>query len=356
MRSRLAPRALNLADMNNLINTEAELEDRLSRPSDADIASVKKLEGDILILGAGGKMGPSLARLARRAVESGGVSKRVIAVARFTDQSLTSTLRADGIEVIAADLLEPGALPKLPEVANVIFMAARKFGTSGAEYLTWAMNTYLPGLVAERYRDSRIVSFSTGNVYPLRRIAQGGATEDTRPAPVGEYAQSALGRERMFEYGSNRWGTKSAILRLNYANDLRYGVLVDIGRAVYERRPVNVRMGLVNVIWQGDANSVCLRSFAHCQSPPQVINLTGPETLAVRAIAEEFAKRFGEEPQFDGEEADTALISDARLCSNLFGHPSVTVQQLIEWTANWIKVGGSILNKPTHFEVRDGKF
>jgi nucleoside-diphosphate-sugar epimerase len=356
MHSHLAPRALNLADMNNLINTEAELEDRLSRPSDADIASVKKLEGDILILGAGGKMGPSLARLARRAVESAGVSKRVIAVARFTDQSLTSTLRADGIEVIAADLLEPGALPKLPEVANVIFMAARKFGTSGAEYLTWAMNTYLPGLVAERYRDSRIVSFSTGNVYPLRRIAQGGATEDTRPAPVGEYAQSALGRERMFEYGSNRWGTKSAILRLNYANDLRYGVLVDIGRAVYERRPVNVRMGLVNVIWQGDANSVCLRSFAHCQSPPQVINLTGPETLAVRAIAEEFAKRFGEEAQFDGEEADTALISDARLCSHLFGHPWVTVQQLIEWTANWIKVGGSILNKPTHFEVRDGKF
>ena len=343
--------------MNELIQTEAELEERLSRPSDADIASVKSLEGDILVLGAGGKMGPSLARLARRAVESAGLKKRVIAVARFTDQSLTSKLRADGIEVIASDLLEPGALGELPDVANVVFMAARKFGTSGAEYLTWALNTYLPGLVAERYRNSRIVAFSTGNVYPLRRIAQGGATESsTPPAPVGEYAQSALGRERMFEYGSNRWGTKAAILRLNYANDLRYGVLVDIGRAVYEGRPVNVRMGLVNVIWQGDANSVCLRAFAHCQSPPLVINLTGPETLGVRAIAEEFGKHFGQEPRFDGEESDTALISDARLCSHLFGHPSVAVQQLIEWTANWIKVGGAVLNKPTHFEVRDGKF
>jgi len=356
MLSRMALRVLNWADMNDLIHTEAELEERLSRPSDADIAAVKSLEGDILILGAGGKMGPSLAGLARRAVESAGVSKRVIAVARFTDHGLVSKLRADGIEVIPSDLVEPGALRELPDVENVIFMAARKFGTSGSEYLTWALNTYLPGLVAERYRHSRIVSFSTGNVYPLRPIAQGGATEDTRPAPVGEYAQSALGRERMFEYGSYRWGTKSAILRLNYANDLRYGVLVDIGRAVYEGRPVNVRMGLVNVIWQGDANSVCLRSFAHCQSPPLVVNLTGPETLSARAIAEEFGKHFGEEPRLDGEEADTALISDARLCSHLFGYPSVTVQQLIEWTANWIRAGGSMLNKPTHFEVRDGKF
>lgn len=356
MRSITALPDSNLADMNNLIQTETELEERLSRPSEADIAAVKSLDGDILILGAGGKMGPSLARLARRAVERAGLSKRVLAVARFTDQGLTAKLRADGIEVIASDLLEPNALAQLPAVPNVIFMAARKFGTSGAEYLTWALNTYLPGLVAERYRASRIVSFSTGNVYPLRRIAQGGASEDTRPAPVGEYAQSALGRERMFEYGSHRWGTKSAILRLNYANDLRYGVLIDIGRAVYEGRPVNVRMGLVNVIWQGDANSVCLRSFAHCESPPRVINLTGPETLSVRSIAEEFGRHFGEEPRFDGEEADTALISDSRLCSQLFGYPDVTAQQLIEWSATWIKQGGSVLNKPTHFEVRDGTF
>jgi dTDP-4-dehydrorhamnose reductase len=342
--------------MKDLIHTEAELEERLSRPSEADISAVSKLGGDILILGAGGKMGPSLARLACRAAAASGVKKRVIAVARFTDQSLTSKLRTDGIEVISSDLLEPHALAELPDVENVIFMAARKFGTSGAEHLTWALNTYLPGLVAERYRHSRIVSFSTGNVYPLRKIAQGGATENTPAAPVGEYAQSALGRERMFEYGSSRWGTKCALLRLNYANDLRYGVLVDIGRAVYEGKPVSVRMGLVNVIWQGDANSVCLRSFAHCQSPPRIINLTGPETLSVRSIAEEFGRHFGEQPQFDGEESDTALISDARVCSQLFGYPSVTAHELIKWSANWIKIGGSILNKPTHFEVRDGKF
>ncbi len=246
------------------LDSEEELEERLSRPSEADVTAMAALDGDILILGAGGKMGPSLARLALRAARESGIHRRVIAVARFTNGHLADQLRSQGVETIAADLLEPGVLARLPDAANVIFMAARKFGTRGSEYLTWALNTYLPGLAAERYRASRIVAFSTGNVYPLMPVEEGGATEQTAVSPVGEYAQSALGRERMFEYASDRWQTPVTILRLNYAIDLRYGVLLDIATAVYERRPVNLSMGFVNVIWQGDANSMCLRSFAYC--------------------------------------------------------------------------------------------
>jgi nucleoside-diphosphate-sugar epimerase len=335
-----------------LISNEQQLEDQLSRPSEADIASLAELEGGILILGAAGKMGPSLARLARRAAPR----KSIIAVARFTNAEMQGQLAAQGIETIKADLLEPGALSSLPDILNVIFMAARKFGTTGAEYLTWAMNTYLPGLVAERYRNSRIVVFSTGNVYPLVPVNQGGATESTSVAPVGEYAQSALGRERMFEYGSSQWGTPVTILRLNYAIDLRYGVLLDIALAVFEKRRVNPSMGSVNVIWQGDANSIALRALSRCQSPPLVLNVTGPETLSVRYIAHEFAKRFNTEPVFAAEESGTALLSNAGRTHALFGYPSVTVQQMIDWTAEWILGGGPILGKPTHFQVRDGRF
>ena len=338
------------------ITTDAELEEFLSRPSDADAASMAQLEGDLLILGAGGKMGPSLVRRARRAAEKAGVRKRIVAVARFSERNLRENLEADGIETLVSDLLEPGALAKLPDFPNVIFMAARKFGTSGSEDLTWAMNTFLPGLVAERYRASRVVAFSTGNVYPLRHAAEGGAVESTSVAPESEYAQSALGRERMFEYGSRQWSTAVTILRLNYAIDLRYGVLLDIGTAVFEKHPVDLRMALVNVIWQGDANSVCLRSFAHCQSPPLFLNLTGPETLSVRYIAEEFGRRFNLQPTFSSAELPTSLLSNAAKAHQLFGYPAVTVSEMIDWTAAWISAGGSRLNKPTHFQVRDGKF
>lgn len=338
------------------IHTEEDLEERLSRPTEADSAALAAMEGDLLILGAGGKMGPSLARLARRSAEKAGTSKRIIAVARFTNRNLIAQLESSGIETISRDLLDPGALAELPGAPNVIFMAARKFGTTGAEYLTWAMNTYLPGLVAERYRESRIVTFSTGNVYGLSPVEHGGAIEYTSVAPDGEYAQSALGRERMFEYVSHTWGTPVAILRLNYAIDLRYGVLLDIGNAVFERRPVDLRMGLVNVIWQGDANSVCLRSFSLCSSPPAILNVTGPETLSVRYIAQQFAKLFGIEPVFTGEEAGSALLSNAAKAHQLFGYPSVTPVEMIEWTANWIGRGGATLGKPTQFSVRDGKF
>jgi nucleoside-diphosphate-sugar epimerase len=333
-----------------------ELEELLSRPLAADVAAMKSLDGDLLVLGAGGKMGPSLVLRALRAVRESGKKTRVIAVARFTEAGLAKRLESNGVEIISCDLLDRNALASLPDAPNVIFMAARKFGTTGEAHLTWAMNTWLPGLVAERYCQSRIVAFSTGNVYPLMPIAQGGSTETTPLLPVGEYGQSALGRERMFEYASDRWGTRVCLLRLNYAIDLRYGVLVDIARAVFERRPVDLHMGLVNVIWQGDANSYCLRAFEHCQSPPCVLNITGPETLSVESIAREFAERFAIDPIFTGEPAPTALLSHAAKAHRLFGYPSVTAGQMIDWIASWIAGGGATHNKPTHFQVRDGKF
>jgi nucleoside-diphosphate-sugar epimerase len=339
-----------------MINTIEELEDWLSRPNAADVAAMAALSGDILILGAAGKMGPSLARLTKRSILDAGVNKRVIAVARFSDPQVRCDLESSGIETITCDLLEPGAMAQLPDVENVVFMAARKFGTSGSEHLTWAMNTFLPGLVAERYRASRIVAFSTGNVYGLQPVSAGGATESTPLAPVGEYAQSALGRERMFEYGSSLWKTKTVLLRLNYAVELRYGVLVDIALAVFHREPVNLQMGYVNVVWQRDANSACLRSLAHSESPPLVLNITGPERLSVRDIAEEFGQRFGITPAFTSQESDVAILSNAARATALFGPPTVSHHQLMNWIANWISRRQPLLNKPTHFEVRDGKF
>src|SRR5438552_7580149 len=334
----------------------AELEERLSRPKAADVSAMAGLDGDLLILGAGGKMGPSLAVLARRAADQARIKKRIIVVSRFSDDNLRDQLSSQNIETIACDLLEPGALAKLPDIKNVIFMAARKFGTTGSAHPTWAMNTYLPGLVAERYRDSRIVTFSTGNVYPLQAVRQGGAVESTAVDPQGEYAQSALGRERMFEYGSHRWGTPVAILRLNYAVELRYGVLADIGQSVFERRPIDLRMGFVNVIWQGDANSACLRALAHCQSSLLIWNLTGPETLSVRDIAEEFGQHFNINPIFEFEESPNALLSNAAKAHALFGCPEVKPSQVVKWIADWIRNDGAMLNKPTHFAKRDGNF
>jgi nucleoside-diphosphate-sugar epimerase len=334
----------------------AELEERLSRPTAADVAWAGSLEGDLLILGAGGKMGPSLARLAKRSTAEAGCKTRVIAVARFSDAHLPALLEADGIETIRCDMLEPGALARLPDTPNVIFMAARKFGTSGSEHLTWAMNTYLPGLVAERHRDSKIVAFSTGNIYGLGPVAARGSTESSPVNAAGEYAQSALGRERMFEYGSDRYGTRVTIVRLNYAVEMRYGVLADIGRAVFEKRPVDLRMGFVNVIWQRDANSVALRSLSLCGCPPVVLNVTGPEILSTRTIAEGFGERFGVAPLFSGEEGSQALLNNASKSHALFGLPTSSPEELMDWIGEWITSGGSQLNKPTHFEVQDGKF
>lgn len=339
-----------------MIRTEEELEDRLSQPTPEDVSAMRDAAGDLMILGVSGKMGPSLARRAARAAGAAGVRMRIMGAARFSDAGAEGELQKHGVETYRADLLNDAELARLPDAPNVIFMAGRKFGSTGAESLTWAMNTVVPARVAERYRESRIVAFSSGNVYPLVPVVSGGAREATAPAPVGEYAQSVLGRERIFEHFSAQYGTQVCILRLNYAIDLRYGVLLDIGTQVYEDRHVDVRMGAVNVIWQGDANSVALRCLAHCQSPPMVLNLTGPETLSVSAVASRFGELFGKQPILEGTEASTALLNNAGLCHSRFGYPSVTADQMIQWTADWIAHEGRRLGKPTHFQTRDGKF
>ena len=339
-----------------IITDEHQLEDILSKPSEADKKAVGSLDGDLLILGAGGKMGPSLARRAVRAARDAGSDKRVIAVSRFSDKHAREQIEASGVETISADLLTPGELDRLPDAPNVIYMAARKFGSTGDEALTWAMNSWLPGLVAERYKEAKIVAFSSGNIYPFVPVASGGASEDTPVGPVGEYAQSVLARERIFEYFSRLYGTRVVMLRLNYAVELRYGVLVDIGKKVFDRQPIDVTMGHVNIIWQGDANSVCLRSFAMCHAPPVCLNITGPETLSVSGVARLFGLQFGIEPEFTGTESETALLNNASRCHARFGAPEVSVEQMIEWIAHWIKAGGQSHGKPTHFEARDGKF
>ena len=342
--------------MPDWIQSEAELEDRLSTPSEEDVAFFRDLEGDLIIIGVAGKMGPSLARRAARAARACGVPRRIIGVSRFSTPSAELFLQQAGVETLRTDLLDSGAVAALPDSRNVIFMAGRKFGSTGAESLTWAMNAYMPALIAERYRHSRIVAFSSGNVYPLVPVDSGGATEETPTAPVGEYAQSVLARERILEHFSRRHEIPVILLRLNYAIDLRYGVLLDIGSKVFEGRSVDVTMGAVNVIWQGDANSVALRSLAHGQSPPFILNLTGLETLSIRALAHRFGNIFGKAPVLDGQESATALLNNASQCQRMFGAPAVTVEQMIDWTAQWIMSEGPTLNKPTHFESRDGKY
>lgn len=339
-----------------MIASEQELEELLSRPTAADVEYLSKLEGDIILLGAGGKMGPTLARRAKRASDDGGVKRRVIAVSRYTNDSVKERLGQWGVEAISADLLDREQLALLPDVPNVIYMAARKFGSSDSAYLTWGMNAWLPGIVAERYRQARIVAMSSGNIYPLLPLSSGGATESTQLEPVGEYGQSVLARERLFEFFSLRYGTPVVNIRLNYAVEMRYGVLVDIGQVVFERRPVDVSMGNVNVIWQGDANSVILRSFGLCSSPAAALNLTGPETLSVRSIALRFGQIFGVDPTFAGQEAQSALLNNASRCQRLFGYPTVTPDEMIEWIAQWIGMGGVTHGKPTKFGVRDGRF
>lgn len=333
---------------------EQALEDALSTPDDALVADLTRVPGDIIVLGAAGKMGPSLCRLAQR---SGG-DRRIIAVARFSDQSIKEQLERDGISTITADLLDREAVAALPDAPNVIFMAGRKFGSSGAEHLTWAMNALCPALVAERYRHSRIVAFSTGCVYPFWPVdAAAGPTEDVPPTPPpGDYAWSCVARERMFEHMSVVHETAGRLFRLNYAIDMRYGVLHDIATKVFHDEPVDVSMGHVTVFWQRDANAWALRSLAHATSPTTPINATGASVVAVRDLANAFADRFGKPVTITGTEAKTAWLNDAGMAHRLFGTPSVTLDDMIDWTADWISSGRKSLSKPTHFEARDGKY
>ncbi|MBS1735465.1 MAG: epimerase [Bacteroidetes bacterium] len=329
---------------------------KLLDPSEDLIADISKLDGDILILGAGGKMGPALAKLARQAIVKAGISKKIIAISRFSEPVLEEELNREGIETICVDLLGDRQLQALPDVKNVLYLAGTKFGTAGNESFTWAMNTYLPGRVAEKYKKSNIVVFSSGNTYHLTPVTLGGATEERMPQPVGEYAQSCLGRERIFQYFSLKYNTPILIYRLNYANDVSYGVLLEIARSVKESKPVDLSMGHVNVIWQGDANEVALRSLLHCSVPSKILNVTGPETLSVRWLAEEFGKMFGETPQFVNEEKATALLSNAAESFRLFGYPKVPLKQIMELLMEWINQGGRTISKLTHFQERQGQF
>ncbi|MBM3739355.1 MAG: NAD(P)-dependent oxidoreductase [Acidobacteria bacterium] len=335
---------------------EQALEEFLSRPNEADLDAMRAMGGDLLLIGVNGKMGPSLAIRARRAADLAGVKMRVIGASRFSSDANRKMLEDAGVETISADVLDEAQLAALPDCPNVVSMAARKFGSTGDEPYTWAMNAYMPARVAVRFKHSRIVAFSSGNVYPLTPVAGGGATEDTPLVPVGEYAMSAVARERLLSHLSRTQGTPMTILRLNYAVEMRYGVLLDIGTRVQAGQPVSLSMGNANVIWQGDANSVCLRSFGIAASPPTVLNLTGPETLSVRYVASVFARHFETDPVFEGAESPNALLNNAARCFRLFGYPTVSLDELIEWTAEWITRGGRTLNKPTHFEARDGKF
>jgi nucleoside-diphosphate-sugar epimerase len=338
-----------------LVRSLAELEDRLARPSAALVEDLRKLDGDLVILGAGGKLGPSLVRLALRGLGEAGSGAAVFAVSRFSRPGLADQLAAEGARVVNADVADEES--RLPDAANVVFLVGSKFGTVGQEAATWATNTYLPGRMAQRYRGSRIVALSTGNVYPLTPVGGGGPTEEAPVGPVGEYAMSCLGRERVFTHFSSRYQTPLALIRLNYAVEMRYGVLVDLAGAVNEGREIDLTTGHANVVWQGYANEVTLRSLLHASAdPPFVLNVTGPETISIRQVAERFAGLLGKPARFTGSEAPTSLLSNAQKCHGLFGYPDLPVAALIERTAAWIQAGLPLLGKPTQFQRRDGKF
>ena len=333
-------------------NDAAHLEAVMTTPSAALKAELAAIPGDLMVLGVGGKMGPTLARMANRAAPD----KRIIGVARFSEPGLRASLQANGVECIAADLLSREAIAALPDIPNVVFMAGRKFGSGGSEWLTWAMNAHVPALVAERFCAARLVVFSTACVYPFVSTAGTGATEDLPPTPPpGEYANSCVARERMFEHFSHRHGTPGRLIRLSYAIDMRYGVLHDIARKILDRAPIDLAMGHANVIWQGDANAWALRALAACTTPTSALNVSGP-VLSIRAAAQGLGQRLGIAPVLTGREADSAWLIDSAAAGRLVGPPAVTHETLLDWTADWMARAMPTLNKPTHYEARDGKY
>jgi len=331
---------------------ERGLEEWLSEPLAATRAALQKIEGDVVVLGAGGKMGPTLAMMLKKAAPA----KTVYAVSRFSDKQVRQRIEEHGGKIVEADLLDESALAGLPEVPNVFYLAGMKFGASGNQPLTWAMNVYMPAIVAQRYKQARIVALSTGNVYPFTPLASGGPREADLPNPVGEYAQSCLGRERMFQHFSQRFGTAVTLIRLNYANDLRYGILVDLTLKVLHGDPIDVTMGAVNLIWQGDANNYIIRALTIAKSPPTILNVTGPDLLRVRDLVGRIGKILGKEPRLVSQEAETALLSNASQCCGLFGPPAMSLDEMIQAIVPWVAAGKPVLSKPTKFAVRDGKF
>ncbi|MCE5248817.1 NAD-dependent epimerase/dehydratase family protein [bacterium] len=336
-------------------SSEKELEDFMSTPRPETVDLMKRLDGDIMILGIGGKMGPTLGSMTVKAVREAGVSRTVYGVSRFSDKNLISALEDRGISCIPCDLLNPDDVNKLPRIKNIIYMAGRKFGLKGTDYLYWAMNTIAPAYTARHFSDSAIVVFSTGSIYDLRPVESNGPAETDTFLSIGEYANSCLGRERIFEYYSRENGTKILQLRLNYAIDLRYGVLYEIGRQVHEGIPVDLGMGYANVIWQGDANNYAVRCLELADSPPRILNVTG-DKIRIRDVASRFGKHMNREPVFTGTEAPTAFLSDNSAMKKLLGEPPTSLDLMIGWIADWIMKGGQSLGKPTHFQTRDGQF
>ncbi|QDU39142.1 hypothetical protein Mal4_34770 [Maioricimonas rarisocia] len=338
------------------IETEEQLEAALSEPAPEAVAAMQEISGDIAFLGCGGKMGPTLARMAQRASKQAGVTRRIIAVSRFSDPSVRKRLESWGVETRSGDLLDETFLDSLPDAPNVVFMAGRKFGAAGNLPLTWAMNVHLPSLVARRFAESRIAAFSTGNVYGTVSYRTGGSVESDEPRPVGEYAMSCLGRERMFQHFADVQKTPMVLLRLNYACEFRYGVLVDLAEQVAAGTPIDLAMSYVNVIWQGDANSRTLAALTLAESPARLLNLAGPEVLRVRDVCERLGELLGRPVRFTGEEHEDALLNNAAAADALWGPPRVPVDELLTGIATWVRRGGERLGKPTHFEVRDGAF
>ncbi|MEA4893721.1 MAG: NAD(P)-dependent oxidoreductase [Oscillospiraceae bacterium] len=338
------------------MNTSAELMEFMTRPSTRLVEDISKIDGDILILGAGGKVGPSLAVMAARACKDAGIKKRVLAVSLFDSSATVEAMRSYGVEVLEADLFDPEQLVALPDCPNIIFMAGRKFGTSGNQALTWAVNVLLPARICERFPSSRFVVFSTGNVYGDVPILSGGSAEGDTPNPDGEYGQTCLGRERVFEYYATKSGQKSLFFRLNYAIELRYGVLFDIASSVYNGNPVSLGRGVYNCIWQGDVCEYAIRSLRHTSNPPCALNVTGPQCISTKWTAKKFGEIFGKEPLFISEERPFGIFSNTTKLGGLLGTPSITLDEMIRWQAEWIQSGGESIAAPTHFEQVDGKY
>ncbi len=340
----------------NIIQSSKELTDILSSPSSELVEVMRSIEGDFIFLGIAGKMGPTMAEMAMRASKLADVKRTFYGVSRFSNPVEQNDLEELGIKTIKGDLLDESFLESLPKVKNVIYLAGMKFGAEDNLSLTWAMNSYLPALIAKKYKDSRIVALSTGTVYPLVKVSSGGALEDDKSGAMGEYAQSCLGRERMFEYGSLKYNTSVTIIRLNYSVEMRYGVIVDIALKVKENKPIDLSMGYFNAIWQADANNMILQSIKHCQSPANILNITGEEIISVKDVAEKLGRLMNKKVEFSGQEEPTALLNNSLKAFNLFGKPKMKIDKVIELTADWILNNRELHGKPTKFEVRDGKY
>jgi len=331
---------------------EGDLEHILSEPTEATRNALAGLSGDIAVLGAGGKMGPTLAMMLKKA--SG--HKNIYAVSRFTDKALKIRIEKVGIKTIELDLLDESCYSKLPDVENVFYLVGMKFGVTCNQPLTWALNSFVPTLVARHYKDTRIAAFSTGNVYPLVAVSAGGAVEETAPDPIGEYAQSCLGIERMFQYFSQLYGTPVTLIRLNYANEPRYGIIVDLTLKILNDEPIDLTMPAVNLIWQRDASDYIIQSMSLAKSPPAILNVTGPDTVSIRQLAEQIGSQLGKKPEFVSREAETALLSNASQCFSLFGYPKMTLSEMVSVIVKWVASGKTVLSKPTKYDIRNGRF